>query len=107
MPSLVTNTARLFAVGAMHGGRPLVVPDDDWGRYLVKQGSAGYLFCEDCVDEGVQGVEKLITTNGLPEKMGFKARLTTEIRFTHAAATETAYTHFSTLLSSDGKRSLF
>jgi hypothetical protein len=107
MPSLVTNTARLFAVGAMHGGRPLVVPDDDWGRYLVKQGSSGYLFCEDCVDEGVQGVEKLITTNGLPEKMGFKARLTTEIRFTHAAATETAYTHFSTLLSSDGKRSLF
>lgn len=105
IPSLVTNAARLFAVGAMHAGRPLVVPDDDWGRHFVKQGSSGYLFCEDCVDDGVQGVEKLITTNGLPEKMGFKARLTTEIRFTHAAAIETTGTHFSTLLSSNKKRS--
>ncbi|MDG1389071.1 MAG: sulfotransferase family 2 domain-containing protein [Halioglobus sp.] len=107
IPSLASNTARCFAVCAMHAGRPLVVPDDDWGRHFVKQGNSGYLFCEDCVDEGVQGIEKLITTNGLPEKMGFKARLTTEIRFTHAAATETAYAHFSTLLSSEGRRSLF
>ncbi len=107
IPSLASNTARFFAVCAMHAGRPLVVPDDDWGRHFVKQGNSGYLFCEDYVDEGVQGIEKLITTNGLPEKMGFKARLTTETRFTHAAATETAYAHFSTLLSSEGRRSLF
>ncbi len=107
IPSLVSNTARFFAVGAMHAGRPLVVPDDDWGRHFVKQGSSGYLFCKDCVDDGVRGVEKLITTNGLPEKMGFKARLTTEMSFTHAAAIEATGTHFSTLVSGDGRRSLF
>ena len=99
IPSLISKAARSFAVGTMHAGRPLVVPDDDRGRYLVKQGSSGYLFAWDYTDDGVLGVEKLITTNGLPEKMGFKARMTTELGFTHAAAIEATVAHFSKLLS--------
>lgn len=101
MPSLFSTAARFFAVGAMHAGRPLVVPDDDCGRYLVQQGISGYLFAGNDIDEGVLGVERLITTSGLPEKMGFKGRLTTEMGFTHAAAIEATAAHFSALLSRD------
>jgi hypothetical protein len=63
-----------------------------------------YLFSNDSVDDAVHGVERLITTVGLPEKMGFKARLTTEMGFTHTAAIEATSAHFSTLLSSDEPR---
>jgi hypothetical protein len=104
IPSLASKAASFFAVGAMHAGRPLVVPDDDRGRFFVQQGNSGYLFSNDSVDDAVHGVERLITTVGLPEKMGFKARLTTEMGFTHTAAIEATSAHFSTLLSSDEPR---
>ena len=66
----------------------MIAPNDSHGRMLVKNGLSGFLFSDKRLDLAAKNVERLISTRGLPEKMGFKGRLHVETHFTSERAFE-------------------
>ena len=99
LPSLRHMNARSFILDAHQIGRPVVVPDNKYGRFLVGHGSTGYLFSAGDYNDAAEKVDRLISTRGLPEKMGFKGRMRVESRFTSERAFEVTAEHYLSLLA--------
>ena len=98
IPSLRSKSARQFTLETQQVGRPVIAPNDSHGRMLVKNGLSGFLFSDKRLDLAAKNVERLISTRGLPEKMGFKGRLHVETHFTSERAFEVMIEQYHSLL---------
>lgn len=98
IPSLQSSDARQFTLEAQQLGRPVVAPNNSYGRFLVVHGLSGYLFSDGEIEVATRNVNRLISTRGLPEKMGFKGRIHVESYFTNEKAFEITAEKYSLLL---------
>ena len=98
IPSLRSLDARQFTLEAQQLGRPVIAPNNSYGRFLVVHGLSGYLFSDGEIEIATRNVNRLISTRGLPEKMGFKGRIHVESYFTNEKAFEITAEKYSLLL---------
>jgi hypothetical protein len=98
IPSLRSRAARQSIIEAQQVGRPVVAPNDSYGRFLVAHSSSGYLFSDGDFDLAAKNVKRFISTRGLPEKMGLKGKLHIETNFTSAKAFEVMVEQYNSML---------